>query len=345
MKAFILAAGKGTRLRPFTDALPKPLIPVLNRPVMANIMTLCKEHGFTDFIANLCYKGEQIEQAFGDGSSYGVNLQYSWEEQLLGTAGGVGRQADFLKDSTFVIVSGDVVTDIDLSQMLAFHRSRGALITMAVKEVDDPSRFGIVVTEETGRILSFQEKPAPGKEKSRLANTGIYILEPEVLDYIPAGEVFDFGHDLFPKLLAMAAPIYAMRTDAYWSDVGTLPQYLSTHWDLLEQPGFYKKDRIGKNTIIEHGAVVSDKALIGDNCHIHAGAVVTGLSCVSDHMILTADARVANSVIWSMGQDSYTVSGTVVCSIVGADQCVEVDLLSSRLHEHVYRTDVAQLRA
>ncbi len=345
MKAFILAAGKGTRLRPFTDALPKPLIPVLNRPVMANIMSLCKEHGFTDFIANLCYKGEQIEQAFGDGSSDGVNLQYSWEEQLLGTAGGVGRQADFLRDGTFVIVSGDVVTDIDLSQMLAFHRSRGALITMAVKEVDDPSRFGIVVTEETGRILSFQEKPAPGKEKSRLANTGIYILEPEVLDYIPAGEVFDFGHDLFPKLLAMAAPIYAMRTDAYWSDVGTLPQYLSTHWDLLEQPGFYKKERIGKNTIIEPGAVVSDKALIGDNCHIHSGAVVTGLSCISDRMILTADARIANSVIWSMGQDSYTVSGTVVCSIVGADQCVEVDLLSSRLHEHVRREDVARLRA
>jgi mannose-1-phosphate guanylyltransferase len=345
MKAFILAAGKGTRLRPFTDALPKPLIPVLNRPVMANIMSLCKEHGFTDFIANLCYKGEQIEQAFGDGSSSGVNLQYSWEEKLLGTAGGVGRQADFLRDGTFVIVSGDVVTDIDLSQMLAFHRSRGALITMAVKEVDDPSRFGIVVTEETGRILSFQEKPAPGKEKSRLANTGIYIVEPEALDYIPAGEVFDFGHDLFPKLLAMAAPIYAMRTDAYWSDVGTLPQYLSTHWDLLEQPGFYKKDRIGKNTIIEPGAVVSDQALIGDNCHIRAGAVITGLSCISDHMVLTADARVANSVIWSMGQDSYTVSGTVVCSIVGADQCVEVDLLSSRLHEHVYRTDVARLRA
>jgi mannose-1-phosphate guanylyltransferase len=345
MKAFILAAGKGTRLRPFTDALPKPLIPVLNRPVMANIMSLCKEHGFTDFIANLCYKGEQIEQAFGDGSSSGVNLQYSWEEKLLGTAGGVGRQADFLRDGTFVIVSGDVVTDMDLSQMLAFHRSRGALITMAVKEVDDPSRFGIVVTEETGRILSFQEKPAPGKEKSRLANTGIYIVEPEALDYIPAGEVFDFGHDLFPKLLAMAAPIYAMRTDAYWSDVGTLPQYLSTHWDLLEQPGFYKKDRIGKNTIIEPGAVVSDQALIGDNCHIRAGAVITGLSCISDHMVLTADARVANSVIWSMGQDSYTVSGTVVCSIVGADQCVEVDLLSSRLHEHVYRTDVARLRA
>ena len=344
MKAFILAAGKGTRLRPFTDALPKPLIPVLNRPVMANIMSLCKDHGFTDFMANLCYKGEQIEQTFGDGSSCGVDLQYSWEEQLLGTAGGVRRQADFLKDSTFLIVSGDVVTDIDLSQMLAFHRSRGALVTMAVKEVDDPSRFGIVVTEETGRILSFQEKPSPGKEESRLANTGIYILEPEVFNYIPAGEVFDFGHDLFPKLLAIEAPMYAMRTDAYWSDVGTLPQYLATHWDLLEQPSFFQ-ERVGKNTIIEPGAIVSDKSLIGDNCHIQAGAVVTGLSCISDGTILTADARVANSVIWSMGQDRYTVSGPVVCSIVGADQCVEVDLLSSRLHEHIYRTDGARLRA
>ncbi len=344
MKAFILAAGKGTRLRPFTDILPKPLIPVMNRPVMASIMSLCKTHGFTDFIANLCYKGEQIEQAFGDGDKLGVNLQYSWEEQLLGTAGGVRRQAGFLKGGTFVIVSGDVVTDVDLSQMLAFHRSRGALITMAVKEVDDPSRFGIVVTEETGRILSFQEKPSPGKEKSRLANTGIYILEPEALNYIPAGEVFDFGHDLFPKLLAMGAPIYAMRTDAYWSDVGTLPQYLATHWDLLEQPDLLQ-ERIGKDTTIEPGAVVSDRALIGSNCHIQSGAVVTGLSCISDGTILTADARVANSVIWSMGKDRYTVSGPVVCSIVGADQYVEVDLLSSRLHEHISRTDVAHLRA
>jgi mannose-1-phosphate guanylyltransferase len=344
MKAFILAAGKGTRLRPFTDALPKPLIPVLNRPVMANIMSLCKDHGFTDFVANLCYKGEQIEQAFGDGSKCGVNLQYSWEEQLLGTAGGVRRQADFLKDSTFVIVSGDVVTDIDLSQMLAFHKSRGALVTMAVKEVDDPSRFGIVVTEETGRILSFQEKPSPGKEKSRLANTGIYILEPEVFNYIPAGEVFDFGHDLFPKLLTIAAPMYAMRTDAYWSDVGTLPQYLATHWDLLEQHNGLEA-RIGKNTVIEPGAVISDKALIGSDCYIHAGAVVTGLSCISDGAILTAEARVANSVIWSMAKDNYTVSGPIVCSIVGANQCVEVDLLSSRLYADSSRTDIAHLRA
>jgi mannose-1-phosphate guanylyltransferase/mannose-1-phosphate guanylyltransferase/phosphomannomutase len=341
MKAFILAAGKGTRLRPFTDALPKPLIPVLNRPVMANIISLCRTHGVTDFIANLCYKGEQIEQAFRDGNKFGVNLQFSWEEQLLGTAGGVRRQAPFLKDDTFVIVSGDVVTDIDLSQMLAFHRSRGALITMAVKEVDDPSRFGIVVTEETGRILSFQEKPASGKEKSRLANTGIYILEPEVLNSIPAGEVFDFGHDLFPKLLAMGAPIYAMRTDAYWSDVGTLPQYLVTHWDLLEQPDLLR-ERVGKDTIIEPGAVVSDRALIGNNCHIQSGAVVTGLSCISDGTVLTADARVANSVIWSMGKEPYTVSGPVICSIVGADQCVELDLLSSRLHEHTSRTAVAR---
>jgi mannose-1-phosphate guanylyltransferase len=344
MKAFILAAGKGTRLRPFTDALPKPLIPVLNRPVMANIMSLCKDHGVTDFVANLCYKGEQIEQAFGDGSNCGVNLQYSWEEQLLGTAGGVRRQADFLKGDTFVIVSGDVVTDIDLSQMLAFHRSRGALVTMAVKEVDDPSRFGIVVTEETGRILSFQEKPSPGKEKSRLANTGIYILEPEIFDYIPAGEVFDFGHDLFPKLLAIAAPMYAMRIDTYWSDVGTLPQYLATHWDLLEKHDGLKA-RVGENTVIEPGAVISDKALIGNDCYVHAGAVITGLSCISDGTILTADARVANSVIWSMAKDACTISGPVICSIVGANQCVEVDLLSSRLHENLYRTDIAHLRA
>jgi len=227
MKAFILAAGFGTRLRPFTDEIPKPLIPVLNQPVMERMIHLCHRHGFVDLIANLHYKGEKIEQAFGDGKAYGVDLHYSWEKQLMGTAGGVRRQADFLGQDTFAVVSGDVVTDLDLTEMLAFHRCRGALVTMAVKEVANPSRFGVVVTEPDGRITSFQEKPAPGMEKSHLVNTGIYIVEPEILAQIPAGVPFDFGSQLFPMLVAQGAPVYAMQTDAYWSDVDA--RSVSTH--------------------------------------------------------------------------------------------------------------------
>jgi mannose-1-phosphate guanylyltransferase len=323
MKAFVLAAGKGTRLRPFTDSLPKPMIPVLNRPVMGGVLSLCREHGFTEIMANVHYKGEQIMEVFGDGAAYGVQLSYSVEEHLLGTAGGVRRQIDFLQGGTFAIVSGDVVTDLDLSRLLAFHQARGAMVTMAVKDVDNPSRFGVVVTDETGRILSFQEKPAPGTELSRSANTGIYILEPEVLKYIPKDTIFDFGNDLFPMLLKLGVPLCAMSTEAYWSDVGTLPQYLATHWDLLSRHRLRRS--IGKNSVIEPGAIISGDVMIGDNCHIQAGAVVTGLSCIGDGTTLVEGAHVSNSVIWS-GAKGCRVDHPVISAVLGHDQHVVVKI-------------------
>ncbi|WP_287129563.1 NDP-sugar synthase [Candidatus Cyanaurora vandensis] len=321
MKAFILAAGQGTRLRPFTDEIPKPLIPVLNRPVMARVMDLCRTHGFLDLVANLHYKGERIEQAFGDGHAYGVNLCYSWEDQLWGTAGGVRRQADFLGSETFAVVSGDVVTDLDLTQLLAFHRASGAMATMAVKEVSNPARFGVVVTDERGRIQSFQEKPAPGTEKSRRANTGIYILEPEVFNHIPKDEVFDFGHQLFPKLLQMGLPLYAMQTDAYWSDVGTLSQYLYTNWELLTHMEL--KQRVGRNTVIEPGAIISRDVLIGDHCHIQSGAVVMGYSCIGNGTVVKPSARVLDSIVWT-ADDHVSVGDEVIRSIVTNGRCVSV---------------------
>jgi len=320
VKAFILAAGFGTRLRPFTDEIPKPLIPVLNQPVMERMIHLCHRHGFVDLVANLHYKGEKIQQAFGDGATFGVNLQYSWEKELLGTAGGVRRQADFLGQETFAVVSGDVVTDLDLTEMLAFHRMRGALITMAVKEVADPSRFGVVVTDPEGRITSFQEKPAPGTEKSRLVNTGIYIVEPEILAHIPPHLPFDFGSQLFPMLVAQGAPVYAMSTEAYWSDVGTLDQYLHTNWALLRAN---RGRRIGKNTIVEPGVLLAEQVLIGDNCHIHSGAVVMGWTCVGDGTVLKPNARVLGSVLWS-GEHGLTIDDEVVLSIVTNDKRVRV---------------------
>ncbi|AGY58647.1 sugar phosphate nucleotidyltransferase [Gloeobacter kilaueensis] len=324
MKAFVLAAGKGTRLRPFTDELPKPLVPVLNEPVMARVMSLCHRHGFSELVANVHYKAERIIEAFGDGSRHGVSLRYSHEEKLLGTAGGVRRQGDYLADGTFAVVSGDVVSDLDLSELLAFHRERGALVTMAIKEVADPSRFGVVVTDPTGRITSFQEKPAPGSERSRFANMGIYILEPEVLDWIPAEHAYDFGSDLFPALLAAGAPLFAMQTDAYWSDVGTLPQYLITHWELLRR--HHAGRRIGRHTIVEPGASIAAEAFIGDHCHVRAGAIVTGFSCIGDHTVLEAGAHVRDSVIWSPTQTPHRVSGSLACAIVGLNRCVEVEV-------------------
>lgn len=321
MKAFVLAAGKGTRLRPLTEIMPKPLLPVLNRPVMGRVMDLCRVHGFDQIVANLHYKGEQIEKHFADGSTYGVRLRYSKEEQLLGTAGGVRHQADFLGDGTFAVLSGDIVTDVDLSHLLAFHRFRGALATIATIQVSDPCRFGVVVTEPDGRVQSFQEKPEPGTEKSNLVNMGIYILEPEVLEMIPAGETFDFGHQLFPLMLDRGLPLYAANVEAYWSDVGTISQYLQTHWDLLSRSGL---SRVGKGTVIEPGATISPTALIGENCYVHSRAVVGGNSCIGDGTILRAGARILDSVVWSAQRQPLTIANPVVRSIHTEDCCVAV---------------------
>jgi mannose-1-phosphate guanylyltransferase len=326
MKAFILAAGKGTRLRPFTDDIPKPLVPVLNKPVMARVLELCNAHGVDQVVANLHYKGEKVSRLFGDGGAFGVDLRYSWEEQLLGTAGGVRKQADFLNDGTFLVISGDVVTDLNLTELLAFHKRSGAIATMAAKEVGDPSRFGIVVSDASGKILSFQEKPAPGTQKSNLANTGIYIFEPEVFNWIPREKFYDFGNDLFPLLVEKGAPVYAMPTSAYWSDVGTLGQYLYTHWDLLTHP--HLQQRIGKSTVIEPGAIVSSHAMIGENCHIEKGAVVLGYSCIGDGTFVRSGATVFDSIIWNAEQLTNTVADELVRAILGDDKHVRLGIPS-----------------
>ncbi|WP_287129773.1 NDP-sugar synthase [Candidatus Cyanaurora vandensis] len=323
MKAFILAAGKGTRLRPFTDEIPKPLIPVMNQPVMASVLALCAVHGIEQAVVNLHYRGAQIEQYFGAGTA--VPLQYSWEEQLLGTAGGVRRQADFLSQGTFVVLSGDLVTNLDLTRLIEFHRERGAMATMALKEVGDPARFGVVVQDALGRVQSFQEKPAREQAKSRLVNTGIYVLEPEVFNLIPAGNFFDFGKDLFPLMLARHLPLYALETGAYWSDAGTLAQYLYTHWDLLTQPSHFPRQ--GADTIIEPGAIISSNALIGKNCYVQSGAQVLGYSCIGDGTVIQAGSRVLDSVVWAMeslGREGVTIAGELVRTIQGGSHHVHL---------------------
>ncbi len=322
IRAFVLSAGKGTRLRPFTDDIPKPLIPVLNRPVMARILKLCAKHGINEAVANLHYRGEQIEAFFGNGNPWDMDLHYSWEDQLMGTAGGVRHQADFLSQGTFIVISGDLVTNIDLGALIAFHQERGAMATMALTEVGDPSRFGVVVSDAQGRIQSFQEKPQRAEAKSRLVNTGIYILEPEIFNLIPAQTFYDFGKDLFPLMLAKGLPLYAMQTNAYWSDVGTLGQYLYTHWDLLTHPT--TRTRIGENTIIEPGAIISSNALIGKNCHIQSGAAVLGYSCIGDGTVIQSGGRVLDSIVWAAEQFTHTIAGDVIRSIQGGHNHVTI---------------------
>ncbi|SHG52203.1 mannose-1-phosphate guanylyltransferase [Thermosyntropha lipolytica DSM 11003] len=284
MKAMIMAAGVGSRLMPLTAEIPKPMIPVGNRPLMAGIVELLREHGFTDIIANLHYHADIIKDYFGDGAGFKVSMQYSPERELMGTAGGVKRCAWFL-DDTFVVMSGDALTDIDLTCLLNEHKKKGALATIAIKEVEEVERFGIVITDEEGRIKSFQEKPSRKEALSHYANTGIYVFEPEIFDYIPANEFYDFGKQVFPHLVRIGAPFYAALTDAYWCDVGNINTYHQANIDVLEgrvkirtEGRLVKKDDacllIGEDVFIDEEAKVTGYNVLGRGCHVGAGAVL-----------------------------------------------------------------------
>lgn len=231
MKAMIMAAGVGTRLYPLTKVIPKPMVPIAGRPLMEHIVHLLRTHGFTNLVANLHYLPDKIQNYFGDGSQFGVNLKCSYEPHLMGTAGGVKNNQDFLNE-TFVVISGDALTDINLAAFLSFHKQRGAIASIALKPMDEVERFGVVITDSNGRIISFQEKPKKEEALSNLVNTGIYIFEPEIFSYIPFGEFYDFGKNLFPRLALEGAPFFGYVTKDYWCDVGNLEAYSQAQKDV-----------------------------------------------------------------------------------------------------------------
>ncbi len=277
MRAMILAAGLGTRMRPMTERMPKPLAPVLNRPVMEHIAALLARQGFTEVIANLSYLPEQIREHFGDGSDFGIELTYSDEPEPLGTAGGVRKAADFLtggEEGSFLIISGDALTDIDLVAMRAAHEAHGGIGTLATKRVDDTTQFGVAITDAEGRISGFQEKPDPAEALSDLANCGIYMFRSEIFDYFPgpghrspAGDedqpegFVDWAQDVFPTLLDGDVPFYSHAIEAYWNDIGSVDEYLQSNFDALA----------GEVEVEPDGELV-DGVLVGPGCEIGEGA-------------------------------------------------------------------------
>ena len=233
LKGMILAAGVGSRLQPLTDNCPKPMLPIGNKPVLEHIINWLQHYQIKDIALNLYHLPEKITNHFGDGTAHGVQFHYSTEKTILGTAGALTSFNRFL-DTPFVVVYGDVITNLDLDAMLAFHRRQQAAITLALYQVDDPSRCGLVDTDEQGRVRRFIEKPDPAEIFTDLANGGIYLVEPEILSYIPAGQFYDFGHDLFPKLLTQNIPIYGYSIgDAYLIDMGTHETYEQAKADHL----------------------------------------------------------------------------------------------------------------
>ena len=227
MRAMVLAAGLGTRLRPLTYEITKPMVPVLDRPVMEHILDLLDRHGFREVIANLHYFPDTIREFFGE------RLSYHHEPELLGTAGGVRACAEFFGDEAFVVISGDALTDIDLGAFAARHRAAGGIATLAVKEVADTREYGVVLHDRDGRITGFQEKPAPEEALSRLGNCGIYIFEPEIFDYFPPRDFVDWAQDVFPTLLENDVPFHVHEIHDYWNDVGSLAELRQGTFDAL----------------------------------------------------------------------------------------------------------------
>jgi mannose-1-phosphate guanylyltransferase/phosphomannomutase len=339
----LLAAGAGTRLRPLTYETPKPMVPVVNRPVIHHVLDNLLKHGVEEVMVNLHAHPEQVRGYCGDGSRWSLKLRYSYEPKLMGTAGSIKKVESFFKDGPFFVMSGDGVSDIDLTAMWNFHRKRGAMATMATKRVDARFEYGVTITDGGQRIKGFLEKPSWSDVFSNKVNTGIYLFEPEVLKLIPKGRPYDFGHDVWPKLLKMKKPIYAYETDAYWCDVGNLPEFRRCQIDTLDRtaqiniPG----REVRKGVWVEDGAVIDPKArleapvLIGKGARVAGGALVGPYTVVGDRSRIGAGAVLERCILF----DNVTVGEGVRLNncIIGSDGRVKENI-------SVYEAAVLNLR-
>jgi len=321
VKAVVMAGGEGTRLRPLTSNQPKPMVPIVGKPCMEHILDLLREHGFDDVIVTLAFMPQAIRGYFGDGEAYGVSVRYSVEESPAGTAGSV-KLAEEALDETFLVISGDALCDIDLGALVRFHRERGAMVTIGLKSVPNPLEFGIVVTDEEGRIERFLEKPSWGQVFTDTINTGIYVLEPEVLRHVPADTPHDFSKELFPLLLEMGRPLYGYVCEGYWQDIGNLDQYRQANFDALDErvglsiPGIRLRGNVwvGEGVDLDDLEAVEAPAFVGNYCRIAPRASVGPYSVLMPSVSLGDHARTARAVVdasTSVGR-SAVVEGAIV---------------------------------
>ncbi|MEP7054790.1 MAG: mannose-1-phosphate guanyltransferase [Actinomycetota bacterium] len=300
-----MAGGEGTRLRPMTANQPKPLLPVVNRPIMEHVLRLLRRHGFTDTVVTVQFLAALIRNYFGDGEELGMHLQYATEETPLGTAGSVKNAQAELRDGAFLVISGDALTDIDLTAMVAFHQKKGALVTVALKRMPNPLEFGIIITDDEGRIERFLEKPTWGQVFSDTVNTGIYLMEPEIFDHIADGEIVDFSGDVFPALLKAGAPLYGYIADGYWEDVGTQESYLRVQADVLNRnvdveidgfevsPGVW----IAEGAEVDPDATLKGPLYIGDYAKVEAGAELREYTVLGSNVVVKGGAFLHRAVI------------------------------------------------
>ncbi len=305
-----MAAGLGTRLRPLTDAIPKPVMPVANVAIVEQLVAQLAAHGAGDVIANVHWFADKVERRLGDGSHLGANVTCVREEELLGTAGGVRNVADFLTaegDEPFLVLAGDALTDVDLGALVEAHRRNGGVATLAVKRVEDVSAYGVVVTGSDGRIQGFQEKPDPAEALSDQVSCMIYAFSPEIFDYFPADEMpdpVDFANDVFPALLAADVPFHVHEIEGYWNDIGTLPEFLQGNLDVvageLELPmmgGQLAGDEIPDGVAAGEGCEVSGPVLFGEGCKVGSGANLVGPLVIGPGAEIGDGAQVREAVL------------------------------------------------
>lgn len=339
MKAVIMAGGEGTRLRPLTSNLPKPMMPLANKPMMEHVIDLLRRHGFDEIVVTLAFMPDAIRNHFGDGTEYGVHIQYATEETPLGTAGSVRNAADAL-DERFLVISGDVLTDIDLGEVVAFHEAKGALATIGLVPVENPLEFGIVITDEDGSIERFLEKPSWGQVFSDTINTGIFVLEPEIFEHIATDRPVDFSSEVFPALLDQRLPLFGAVADGYWEDVGTLEAYVSAHKDILDQlvavevPGFEVSGGVwvGEGAEVHPDAVIDGPAVIGDNARVEAGVRLAEYAVLGANVKVRADARVHRSIVQDNAYlgEGVRLAGAVVgraCDVRRGARCEDGSVL------------------
>ncbi len=340
-----MAGGEGTRLRPMTANQPKPLLPVVNRPIMEHVLRLLKRHGLTDTVVTVQFLAALVRSYFGDGDELGMSLHYATEDRPLGTAGSVRNAASRLRDDRFLVISGDALTDIDLSDMIRFHRENSALVTIGLKRVPNPLEFGIIIVDEEGRVQRFLEKPTWGQVFSDTVNTGVYVMEPEVLAEVAEGQAVDWSADVFPRLLESGAPLYGYVAEGYWQDVGTLDSYLKAQADALSgrvrldiggfelAPGVWAAETaavdpdavlkgpllIGEYAKVEAGAELREYTVLGSNAVVREGAFLHR-AVVHDNVYIGPGAHLRGCVI---GKSSDVMTGARVeeNAVIG-DDCV-----------------------
>ena len=324
----ILAAGVGSRLDPLTSQIPKPLCPILGKPVMEHIVTLCKKHGFTNLVANTHVMADKIQDYFDGGKKLGVNLNLVYEKELTGIAGGVRSCKKYLTDDVILVIMGDALTDADLDYLYDAHIKSGCDVTIGITEVEDTTQFGVVVTDKNNRVISFQEKPKPHEAKSNLANTAIYFFNQRALAEIPSeteAPFYDIATDLFKKLMSKNIPMQAININSYWADIGTLKYYQESIRDALlgkvkinidaEKTSFGYKE---ENVLIDSSAKIEGNIYLGENVKIGPNVAMYGMVYIEKNCVIDANSYISNSIIWS---DSYISRNVKVINSILGNNC------------------------